>query len=72
MAMKERNEEVTYSSLIGALPKATLNAATQKPVGKKRVCGVLRADCYGQAPADMWAHGPRMSRAALIGGLKNK
>ena len=49
-----------------------MDAATPKPVGKKRVYEVLRADSYGQVPADTWAHGPRMSRAALTGGLKNK
>ena len=72
MAMKERNEEVAYSRLIGACPKATLNAATQKPVGKKRVYDILRADCYDQDPADAWTHGPRMSRAALTDDMKSK
>ena len=72
MAVKERNEEVTHSRLIGACPKATLNAATQKPVGKKRVYDILRADCYDQDPADAWTHGPRTSRAALTDDMKSK
>ena len=72
MAMKARSEEVTYSRLIGACPKATLNAATQKPVGKRRVYDILRADCYDQDPADAWTHGPRMSRAALTDDMKSK
>ena len=72
MAVEERDEEVTYSRLVGACPKATLNAAAQKPVGEKRVYDVLRADCYDHDPADAWTHGSRMSRAALTEDMKQK
>ena len=72
MAVKEHHEEVTYNRLIGACPNATLIVATQKPLGKKLVYDVLSADCYGQDPADAWTHGPRMSRAALTEGMKQK
>ena len=72
MSMKLRNEEVTYSRLVGTCPKATINPETNRPVDKKRIYDILRSECYDVDPDDPWSHDARLSRTALSDDMKVK
>lgn len=65
--MKNRGEEVTYSKLVAATPKALANAETEAPVDKNVVYKILRKRCFDSVddPEDTWKHQARLSQNAL-------
>ena len=65
--MKNRGEEVTYSKLVTATPKALANAETEAPVDKNVVYKILRKRCFDSVddPEDTWKHQARLSQNAL-------
>jgi hypothetical protein len=65
MTLKENGEEVTYPSTVAHNPKAAQNPATNRPVAKKVMYGLLKRHCYDEDPEDPWVHDYRYSKNAL-------
>jgi hypothetical protein len=72
MATKQRGHEPTYARSVADCPDATLNPKTGKPVSKKRVYDVFRADCFDEDAEFPWQHMPRYSKAALTEPMMEK
>ena len=67
MAMKERGQEPTYSSVVANNPQALLKPNTGNPVNKNRVYAIMRERCNDdpEHPEDTWEHMQRLSKVAL-------
>jgi hypothetical protein len=53
-------------------PQATLNPGTGKPVSKKRIYEVLKAECYDNSPEEPWKNQARLTKTALTEGMQEK
>ena len=60
--LKAEGTEPTYSVVVAACPKATLNPATGQPVDKNLIYTVFREACYDEDPNDTWDHLSRLSK----------
>ena len=72
MALKSRGGEPTYRTTLASCPSAALNPATGRPVDKKRIYAVFRADCHDGDPAEPWACRPRLSKSAWPAPIREK
>lgn len=72
MRIKEGGGEPTYGLVLAACPRAALNPATSRPVGKKRVYDVMRAQCHDPETEGRWTCRPRLSKVALTPQMRAK
>ena len=65
--LKAEGEEPTYSAVVAACPKATLNPNTNEPVDKKLLYTVFKECCYDDEnnPEDTWGNHTRLAQSAL-------
>ena len=70
--LKAEGTEPTYSVVVAACPKATLNPATGQPVDKSLIYTVFREACYDDDPNDTWDHLSRLSKTALDDATMDK